>query len=102
MNLRLNDNGAADLLRGGPRFFLGMGDFAARDPYAVARKNLLGLILVYFHVSSLRQRGRTNPVQTSYFIESRKRVSIGGNPRGFPRGFHGWDTGITFSCSSHG
>src|SRR5262249_11320033 len=43
---------------------------------AITRKNLLGLVLMYLHISSFRLSGRTNPVQTAYFIGSGEMVSM--------------------------
>ena len=54
MNLRLDDDRPAEPLRNFPRFFLRIRNFSARYPHAVARKNLLRLVLMYFHQSSTK------------------------------------------------
>src|SRR5262249_29702580 len=69
MNLRLDHDGSTDLFSGGSRLFLAVSNLAARNPNAVARKDLLGLILVYFHVYLVRLDKRFQCKPTTLYRE---------------------------------
>src|SRR5262249_17506347 len=49
MDLRLDDDSSSELVSNLTRLFLAVGDLGARDPNAVTRKDLLGLVLMYLH-----------------------------------------------------
>ena len=76
MNLGFDDDRTAELLRCRTSFFFCIGNFATRYSNAIARQNLLGLVFMYLHVSSPRQKEPANAVQTRYFSGSAEMVSI--------------------------
>jgi hypothetical protein len=49
MNLRFDDNSSFEFFGSPARFIFRVSNFATRDAHAVARKDLLGLVLMYLH-----------------------------------------------------
>src|SRR5205823_9843427 len=77
MNLRLDNHRSTNPLGDLPRLFFCVGDLSTRNPHVVARKNVLGLVLVYFHLPPSRT-DFLRMAQTGQFTGWAERLSMCG------------------------